>query len=141
MSNGVPIRVTLKSIQITDNLEFGRDKQGEFVFMARITGDDGSGAETRLPGEGSWFISQKPGKNRVKLDEVLFEGDVQGRLVVEVSGEEQDRVTGSDALQTYRREFSGDPATWIGSHGPGDEGDEDLESMTNWLITYRVDRA
>lgn len=141
MSNGVPIRVTLKSIQILDNLEVGRDKQGEFVFTARITGDEGAATETRLPKEGAWFISQKPGKNRVALDEVLFEGEVEGRLVVELDGEEQDRITASDSLQAYRREYTGDPASWMGYHGPGDEGDEDPESMSNWIVSYRIDPA
>lgn len=137
----VPIRVTLKSIQIMNNMELGRDKQGEFVFTTRIAGDDGEGTETRLPKEGAWFISQKPGRNRVTMDEVIFEGDVEGKLVVEISGQEQDKVTGHDTLGDYRREFSGDPSSWIGRHGPGDEGDEDPESMENWLLTYHIDRG
>lgn len=134
------VRVTLKWIQITDNLELGRDKQGEFVFTARIEGD-GKETVTRLPGEGAWFISQKPGKNRVKLDEVLFEGEVEDRLVVELSGKEQDRITGHDTLHPYRREFSGPVSSWVGLHGPGDEGDEDPESMLNWRIGYQIDQV
>lgn len=132
------VRVTLKWIQITDNLELGRDKQGEFVFTARVEGG-GNETVTRLPGEGAWFISHKPGKNRVKLDEVLFEGEVEDRLVVEIEGEEKDRLTKSDALHPYRREFSGPASSWVGMHGPGDEEDEDPESMPNWRIGYRID--
>lgn len=141
MPDRVPIRVTLKWIQITDNLEFGRDKQGEFVFTARVASDeDEAGTVTRLPKEGAWFISQKPGKNRVALDQVLFEGEVQDRLVVELSGEEQDRITASDSLQQYRREFTGPPSSWTGLHAPGDEGDDDPENMTNWRIGYEIAR-
>lgn len=141
MPDRAPIRVTLKWIQITDNLEFGRDKQGEFVFTARVASDEEeTGTLTRLPKEGTWFISQKPGKNRLALDEVLFEGEVEDRLVVELSGEEQDRVTASDQLQRYRREFSGPPSSWIGLHAPGDEADDDPENMPNWRIGYEIER-
>ncbi|HUP19501.1 MAG TPA: hypothetical protein VM778_06065 [Gemmatimonadota bacterium] len=134
-----PVRVTLKWIQITDNLEPGRDKEGEFVFRIRVETDGGEIVETRLPEEGSWFISQKPGKNRVKLDEVVFEGEAGSRLVVELTGEEQDRLTGSDSLETYRREFAGEPSSWVGLHGPGDEGDEDPENLSNWRIGYEIE--
>jgi hypothetical protein len=134
-----PLRVTLKWIQITDNLEPGRDKEGEFVFRTRVETDAGAVVETRLPEEGSWFISQKPGKNRVKLDEVVFEGEAGSRLVVELTGEEQDRLTGSDSLETYRREFTGEPSSWAGLHRPGDEGDADPENLSNWRIGYEIE--
>lgn len=137
MPNPVPIRVILKWIQITDNLELGSERQGEFVFTAKVGADDETATVTRLPKEGSWFISEKPGKNRVRLNEILFEGEVEDRLVVELSGAEQDRFSEDDSLQFYRREFSGPVSSWIGLHGPGDE-DEDPEHMANWMIGYEI---
>lgn len=56
MSVPSAVRVTLKWVQITDNLELSRDKQGEFVFTARVAAG-GNETVTRLPGEGAWFIS------------------------------------------------------------------------------------
>lgn len=133
------IRVTLKLIHITDNLELGDTKQGEFVFTARVESDAGGATETRIPADGSWFISQLPGKNRVKCSEVLFEGDANNRLVVTVSGEEQDQLSDSDALQTYRREFTGEPSSWAGTYSPADdEGSNDPEVMANWKIGYEI---
>ncbi len=129
--------VTLKWIQITDNMEPGSEALGEFVFTSRVTGSEGT-SERRLPPEGSWFISEKPGKNRVKLDEVLYLGDVENDLQIELSGEEQDRITGSDSLPAYERSFSGPPSSWVGLHGPGDEGDEDPESLAGWRIGYEI---
>lgn len=135
----VPIRVTLKLIHITDNLELGDTKQGEFVFTARVESDAGGVTETRVPAEGVWFISQLPGKNRVRCNQVLFEGPVNERLVVKLSGMEQDRVTASDSLEAYERVFTGPPSSWVGSYTPADgEGDGDPENMTNWKVGYEI---
>jgi len=133
----MPIRVVLKSITIKDNLEFRREKLGEFVFTARVGAGDATATVTRLPKEGSWFISSEPGKNRVKMNEVIFEGEPGDRLVVELSGEEKDRLTGSDSLELYRREFSGSAASWVGVHAPGDES-EDPENLSNWRVGYEI---
>lgn len=136
----MPIRVTLKWIQIKDNLEFRRERLGEFVFTTRVGTDDETATVTRLPKQGAWFISSEPGKNKVKMDEVLFEGEAQDRLVVELSGEEKDRFTGSDSLEPYRREFTGPASSWVGLHAPGDESD-DPENLSNWRVGYEIAQA
>jgi hypothetical protein len=133
----MPIRVVLKSITIKDNLEFRRDTLGEFVFTAKVGTGGETATVTRLPKEGSWFIAPEPGKNRVKMNEVIFEGEAGDRLVVELTGEEQDRITGSDSLEPYRREFTGPASSWVGLHAPGDESD-DPENMSNWRVGYEI---
>ena len=60
-------------------------------------------------------------------------------LVVELFGEELDDFTANDHLEDYRREFSGDSASWIGRHQPTDEGTGDPENMVDWRICYDIE--
>ncbi len=142
--NGTRIRVTLRWVQILDDLEpFFKDK-GEFVFWAKVWTNNGGGRsqETRLPPEGHYPISDHPRWNRLKdLDKVLFEGEVTDHLAIELRGEELDQWTGNDELEFYTRTFTGPIADHIGVVRPGDEGKDDPENLSNWRISYEIEVA
>jgi hypothetical protein len=141
------IRVVLRWVQITDKMEPFYKDGGEFRFSARVSSDGaGRTQETRFPSDGYYEISDHPAWNKLKLDKVIFEGDVNGKLTVEVMGEELDRFSANDRLDTYRREFTGTPRSWFGSYGPGPDlpagtVTDDPESMSNWCINYVIERA
>lgn len=139
---GTRIRVTLRWLQILDDLEpFFKDK-GEFVFWAKVWTDNGGGhaQETRMPRKGHYAISDHPRWNRLNnLDKVLFEGEVVDHLAIELRGEELDQLSGNDQLEFYTRTFTGA----IGDHcrliQPGDEGSDDPENMSNWRVGYEIE--
>jgi hypothetical protein len=139
---GTRIRVTLRWLQILDNLEpFFKDK-GEFVFWSKVITDNHGGnvQETRMPLKGHYSISDRPRWNRLKnLDKVLFEGEVSDHLVVELRGEELDQFSANDQLDTYRRTFTGPIGKHIAVIQPGDEGSDDPENMSNWRIGYEIE--
>lgn len=135
------VRITLRWIQIADNLEAPWDSEGEFRFRARVT-TQGRTQETVLPEQGHWSISDHPAKNRVDdIDAVLFDGEAGDSLVVELSGVEIDRMSEDDALTPYRREYRGSQAAWTGRHQPGDEGRRDPESLPEWRLAYDIELA
>jgi hypothetical protein len=145
MAEGVPIKVTLKRIQVLDTLDPGHREHGQFVFSSKVSSQNQGGIvhESRFPEEGSWKISDHPRKNRVKVDAEIFSGNVEDHLIVELVGEELDKVTASDFLDHYSREFSGSPESWIGLYGPGG-GTEDAsqpEDMSNWRVWYEISTA
>lgn len=139
--DGNRIRVVLRWIQIKDNKEAMWDDEGEFRFRAKVT-TAGEAHESEFPKEGYWSISDHPRRNKVdKIDKVLFEGDVGDSLVVELFGTELDQITPNDHLETYRREYTGDVAGWIGRHEPTDEGTGDPENLSDWRVCYDIERA
>ena len=142
-SEPVRIRITLRWLKILDKLEPFFKEKGEFRFKAKISseGGDGFAAETRFPEEGHYSISDRPGWNFVELNKVIFEGDVQEHLVVELVGEELDELSANDQLDNYRREFDGPPTEWLGVYKPHDERSDDPENMSNWRVCYVIERA
>jgi hypothetical protein len=135
------IRVTLHWVQILDKLEPFYKDRGEFRFYARVTGDSRT-QESQFPEEGHYEISDHPAWNKLELDQVIFEGDVESKLTVELNGEELDFLSANDQLDAYKREFSGDPSGWLGIYGPGDEsqgGSQDPEDMSNWRVRYKIE--
>ena len=138
---GQRIQVVLRWIQILDKLEPFFKETGEFVFRSRVE-SGGAVHETKFPEEGFYSISDKPGWNRLeKLNKVLFEGVPGDQLVVELKGEELDQFSANDELDHYRREFSGDPARWVGHYEPVDEGSADPENMKTWRICYDIKKV
>ncbi len=132
------VRVVLLWIQILDKLDPFYKDHGEFFFTTRVTGG-GNTVECRLPEKGHWEISDHPRFNKVdKIDKIIFEGEVTDSLVVEMLGEEIDKLKPNDHLENYRREFTGDPASWVARHAPGDEGSDDPENMSNWRVGYEI---
>lgn len=136
---GQRIRVTLRWIQIKDNKEAPWDEEGEFRFRARVS-TGGRSEETQFPEQGYWSIADHPRRNKVeKIDKVLYDGVAGDTLVVELSGFEMDQLSGHDALVPYRREHTGNPASWAGRHQPTDEGSNDPENMSDWRVAYDVE--
>lgn len=141
-TDGVRIRVTLRWLQILDNLEPFFKAKGEFVFHATVSTPDHGGTvqETRMPSKGHYPISDHPRWNRLNhLDKVIFEGTVSDHLVIELRGEEFDQFSENDQLEFYHREFSGPIRQHLGRIEPGDEGSEDPENMSNWRIGYDIE--
>ncbi|MGD2120135.1 MAG: hypothetical protein PVJ76_00250 [Gemmatimonadota bacterium] len=135
---GQRIQVVLRWIQILDKLEPFYKETGEFVFRSKVE-SGGKVDETRFPEEGYYAISDKPGWNRLeKLNKILFEGVPGENLVVELMGEELDQFSANDPLDHYRREFSGDPTSWVGHYEPVDEGSTDPENMSNWRVCFDI---
>ncbi|MDZ7779072.1 MAG: hypothetical protein U5R14_03920 [Gemmatimonadota bacterium] len=138
---GNRIRIVLRWVQIKDNKEAMWDDEGEFRFRSVVT-TAGQSHETQFPKEGYWSISDHPRRNKVdKIDKVLFEGEVGENMVVEMFGTELDQFSKNDPLDNYRREFTGDPESWIGRHEPTDEGTDDPENMSDWRICYDIETA
>jgi len=137
------IRITLRWIKILDNLEPSFKEKGEFRFRGRISSDAGEGfsAERGFPEKGFYSISDRPGWNFMEMNKVIFEGEVRDQMVVEFFGEELDDFSADDHLDSYRREFHGDPEEWLGVYKPHDERDDDPEQLSNWHLCYVIERA
>ncbi len=141
---GTRIRVILRLVQIHDNLEPAWEDEGEFRFTARVTSRNRGGIEevTRLPKKKKFYrISDNPAWNRLRLDAVLFEGEVDDHLEVDILGEELDFLSADDQLDRYHRVWEGDPSDWIGHYRPGDEGSDDPEQMSNWWVYLEIEEA
>ncbi len=143
-ATGQRIKVVLHMVQIHDNLEPAWDDEGEFRFTCKVTSRNRGGIvqETVLPRNAEFYrISDNPAWNRLRLDEVLFEGEVDDHLEIDILGEELDTLTANDELDRYHRVLEGDPASWVGLYEPGDEGSKDPERMTNWWVYIRIEKA
>jgi len=148
-ANGERIKVTVRWVQILDNLEPAFKEKGEFVFKAVVSSNnlDGQRTESRYPATGHISISDKPVFNREIIKWEIFEGEVTDHLVIELTGEELDKLSANDFLDPYRREFNGPVAEWIGTYGPGediaqgDSGEDDPEMMSNWRVNIFIDRV
>lgn len=142
---GTLVRVVLRWVQVLNNLEAFFKKKGEFRFEARVSSKNFGGIHqnTTLPETGGYYkVSDKVRWNKLdKLNRVLFEGRVKDHLLVELKGEEQDWFSRNDELNPYRREFHGDPKSWVGRHAPGDEGVEDPENMSLWRVCYDIEEV
>lgn len=135
------IRITLRWIKILDSLEPFFDDEGEFVFGVKIS-SGGKTVETRVPEQGFYTISDRPGYNFMELNRVIFDGEVGDDLTVEISGEELDNLSANDQLDTYRRQFTGSADEWYGVYKPLDEaGSDDPEALSNWHLCYVIERA
>ena len=145
-TNADRLKVTIRWVQILDNLEpFFKDK-GEFQFRSIISTGDGVREERQYPPTGHIAITDQPVFNREILNWVVYEGEVKDNLVIELHGIELDKFTENDMLDVYRREFTGPVDSWLGQYGPGDDIAEDQHSddpemMSNWRICYRIERA
>jgi hypothetical protein len=142
------VRVILRWIQILDTMEPAWKEKGEFRFTARVSTENGGGIvrESRYPEQGHYDISDHPAWNKVVMNRVLFEDAVQDHLLVELRGEELDTFSANDHLDTYRREFRGDPTSWFGWYGPGDDTSAEInpadpENMSNWRVAYVIEPA
>lgn len=138
---GERVKVILKWVQITDNLEPPGQDTGEFRFRVRVSSRNRGGIaeEVWLPRKKKFYrITDMPGWNRKELDQVVFEGEVDDHLEVELHGEELDFLSPDDQLETYHRVFEGPPSSWFGEYYPGDEGGDDPEHLSNWKVCYAI---
>lgn len=140
--SGNRVKVVLKWVQILDDLEPFFQEKGEFRFKSKVTSDANGGTvrETRFPEKGHYQISDHPAWNKIGLEKVLFEGEVDNRLEIELYGEEID-VGSIDELETYHRVFEGPPSRWMGRYAPGDESSDDPENLSNWRLCYEIVQA
>ena len=140
-----PVRVTLRYIQILDRKDL--DEYGEFVFEFRVSAPArGLNQVTRIPDSGHMSLSDHAAMNKVTLDRVIFEGQVEDgdTLVIEATGEELDQLSSNDQVTEYRREFTGPVSGWIGEYTPWDEGSDeqrDAEQLGDWRLSYGIERA
>ena len=137
---GERIKVILRKVQINDNHEF-LSEEGEFRFTARVSGRNGVLKETRIPKDGFFEITDHPSWNQKVLNEVIYEGEIDDHLEVEVLGEELDSASKNDQLTPYRRVFQGSPSSWTGLHRPGDEGVSDPERMKDWWVFLEIQKV
>jgi hypothetical protein len=142
------IKVVLRWIQILDTMEPAWKEKGEFRFTARVSTENNGGLvrEMRFPEQGHYDISDHPAWNKVVMNRVLFEDAVTDHLLIELRGEELDTFSKNDQLDTYSREFRGDPASWVGWYGPGDDTSAEInpadpENMSNWRVCYTIENA
>ena len=138
------LRIKLDAIQILDDQDPWIKGAGEFVFLSqtRIDGDIVKGNLIRIPQTGKLDISDKPGRNIVKIDQVVFDGCVHDgeALSFSLCGEEQDTFTPDDPLTRFHRSFAGSPRSWVGRYGPDDEA-SDPEDLGEWRVWYRIEFA
>lgn len=135
------IRITLRWIKILDSLEPFFDDEGEFQFEAKIS-SGGKTTESRVPEQGFYTLSDRPGYNFMELNRVIFDGEVGDDLTVVITGEELDNLSANDQLDPYRREFAGSPDEWYGVYKPHDEAkSDDPEALSNWHLCYVIERA
>lgn len=137
------LRITVNYVEILDRKDL--DEHGEFVFEFKGTIPDRDVEQTvRIPQEGYISISDHPSMNKVTLNTLVFEGEVQDgeELVLEGKGTELDKLSADDELAPYRRDFTGEIADWAGRYGPWDEGnkqDSDPEQLEDWRLAFTVE--
>lgn len=142
------LRVLLQRIRIMNDrdpkmasLRFGEAERGLWPADNRLSldvrveaPDDGLAEQTRLP-RGRHYRPYS--LYSIRIDEVVvFEGDVSGRLLITIHV----LAPGADveeAVDTYRRELTGDPSSWIGSYGPHEALSP--EHLGFWQVYYRIE--
>jgi hypothetical protein len=78
------------------------------------------------------------------LNRTIFDGQVGEEVAIEIEGAATDSPEQSRQLDRYRREFKGDPRSWAGWYGPGDDTSawiipDDPESMNSWRVCYVIE--
>jgi hypothetical protein len=140
---GPRLRVVLERIRVRDDLDPFIKGRGEIALTTTVHSPDNGGKveRHRLPDDGFFRVSDRPGANELELERPIFEGYVARDLRVAIAGGEHDTFDRDDVLGKYTRLFHGDPDEWLGSYGPGDEGPVEPEDMLSWQLWYRIERA
>jgi hypothetical protein len=139
---GVSLRVVLEKIQILEDRDPWLKGKGEVRFAARVYTANNGGVlrQTRLPATGVFKVSDRPGRNVLELNQVIFDGYAADDLRVEIVGTEEDTFDPDDTVGKYTRLFTGSPERWFGEYGPNGEP-VDPEDMVAWKVWYRIERA
>ena len=137
------IRVILEKVRVSFDHDPWLKGRGEFSFEAGvvINDDDCRRHIVRLPRKGEIKISDQPQPGEHTFDVCIFDGYVAetDNMVVEIAPTEHDWLDPDDELVRYRRAFTFPPETWVGSYGPEDEGPGDDESLSDWMVWYRIE--
>jgi hypothetical protein len=139
---GASLRVVLERVQILEDRDPWFKGKGEIRFAARVytANNGGTLRQTRLPETGVFKISDRPGRNMLELNRVLFEGYAADDLRIEIVGTEEDTFDPDDTVGKYTRLFTGSPDRWFGEYGPNG-GPVDPEDMVAWKVWYRIERT
>lgn len=140
---GKRVKVILDKIRIQNDHEPWFKGKGEMTFTAMVVpdGDESRKQVMRLPAQGEYKVSDKPGENELQLGITLFDGLVKNRaLSIIISGKESDLFDPDDELKRYHRLFAGDPDAWYGQYSPSDEY-LDKEDVGDWALWYRIVQA
>ena len=140
---GQKLRVVLEKIQILDDLDTFIKGKGEFFFQCHVysSNNRGQSAKNRLPEKGIFKVSDKPGKNILPLECVIFEGFVVDDLRIEILGTEKDLFDPNDTLGKYSRIFCKKVTQMYGMYGPNKEEVIDPENLVSWKVWYRIERC
>lgn len=101
----------------------------------RTNNHGGVEQETRLPREGHY---QPRSLYSIGIDEPIFEGDVEDHLAIRIDALPPDAGR-EQAVDTYEREFSGDPRSWLGQHAPDQASGPEHRGW--WQLYYRIEPA
>lgn len=137
------VKVILDKIRIMNDHDPCLRGPGELTFTAVVVPDNDTSRTqvTRLPAQGVYTISDRPGENDLPLDVTLFEGVVHhNTLELVISGKEIDHFDPDDELHRYHRRFTGDSSQWYGQYAPTDEY-LDREDVGDWALWYRIVRG
>jgi hypothetical protein len=137
------VKVILDKIRIMNDRDPCLKGKGELTFTAAVVPDNDNSRKqlTRLPKQGFFKISDRPGENELRLEISLFDGVVKSNtLEISITGKEIDFFDPDDELNRYHRIFSGDSETWYGQYYPTDEY-LDREDVGDWALWYRIIRA
>jgi hypothetical protein len=142
--SGGRIRVILRWIQILEGPSPELNDRGRFSFATRVLSPAGLLKGMQFPEEGEYDIADHPAWNKVVLNRTIYDGHVGEELAIEIEGSAIDSPELSKQLDRYRREFKGDPKTWVGWYGPGDDTSawiipDDPESMSTWRVCYVIE--
>ncbi len=140
---GQKLRVVLEKIQVLDDLDTFIKGRGEFFFQTFVHSSNNGGQEAkhRFPKKGVMKISDKPNKNIVDFDEVIFEGYISDDLKIEIQGIEKDLFDPNDILGKYSRILCKTVNRMYGEYHPNSNEVIDPENMISWKVWYRVERG
>jgi len=139
---GQKLKVTLGKIQVLDDLDTFIKGKGEFVFQTKVYSSNNGGQKQkhRFPEKGIMKISDKPSKNIVEFNQVIFEGYISDDLRIEIIGTEKDLLDPNDTLGKYSRILCGKVTEMYGEYKP-DKEVVDPENLLSWKVWYKVERG
>lgn len=136
------IRVILEKVAILDDHDPWIKGRGEFHFTSCISFDNDACRRhyRRVPLQGTFKISDKPGKNEKVINSCVFDGYVAetDSMTLSLLPIEEDWLDPDDNLALYSRHFDGPPEAWRGVYSPDDET-VDPEKLSDWMVWYRIE--
>lgn len=140
---GSRIRVIVDKIRVMDDHDPCIKGKGELLFTAVVVPDNDRSRKqvVRLPERGVYHVSDKPGRNEILPEAVIFDGVVKNHsLSIMISGKEIDLFDPDDELTRYHRVFSGEPSKWYGEYAPTADY-LNRRDVADWAVWYRIVRG